>query len=86
MARRMPVGGPGGGPLSVELTRARLDELSDGLFKRARLPLDAACWQAGVDLNEAMMGLQQKREEFARRGVPSWKVEMVRGGGGVRRE
>lgn len=74
----MPIGGPSGGPLRVELTRSRFDELSEELFKRARLPLDAACWQAGVDLNELMMGLQEKREDMARRGVPQWKQEMVR--------
>ena len=74
----MPIGGPAGGPLRATLTRAALDALAEGLFQRARLPLDAACWQAGVDLNQAMMGLAQRREDMARRGVPSWKQETVR--------
>lgn len=78
----MPVGGPDGGPLRVELTRARFDALCEDLYRRARLPLDAACWQAGVDLNAALMGLQEKREDMARRGVPAWKQEMVRQKGG----
>ncbi|GBF90941.1 molecular chaperone [Raphidocelis subcapitata] len=75
---RMPIGGPNGGPLRVTLTRQQLDGLGEDLFRRARLPLDAACWQAGVDLNEAMMGLQEKREDMARRGVPEWKREMLK--------
>jgi hypothetical protein len=75
----MPIGGPNGGPLRVTLTRQQLDDLGEDLFRRARLPLDAACWQAGVDLNEAMMALQEKREDLARRGVPEWKREMVSG-------
>lgn len=75
---RMPLGSPGGAPLRVTLTRSMLDELSEDLFRRARLPLDAACWQAGVDLNEAMMGLADRREDMARRGVPEWKQEMLK--------
>ena len=42
---RMPVGGPGGGPLQVILTRVELDKMSAPLFRRARLPIDQACWQ-----------------------------------------
>jgi hypothetical protein len=77
----MPVGGPGGGPLSVTLTQAQLDSMSEGLFRRARLPLDQACWQAGVDLNEVLVEYQKTKERMARKGVPAWKQEMVGGGG-----
>jgi hypothetical protein len=47
---RMPVGGPGGGPLQVTLDQQGFDELSTELFQRARLPLDQACWNAGEQL------------------------------------
>ncbi|KAF8073120.1 dnaK [Scenedesmus sp. PABB004] len=75
---RMPVGGPGGGPLMVTLDQATLDELSADLFRRARLPLDQACWAAGVDLNELQMSLAAKKEELARKGVPQWKQELLK--------
>jgi hypothetical protein len=77
--RSMPVGGLGGGPLSVQLDRRTLDVLGEDLFRRARLPLDQACWTAGVDLNQLQIDYASKREELARRGVPTWKQEMVRG-------
>jgi hypothetical protein len=51
--------------------------MSEGLFRRARLPLDQACWQAGVDLNEVMVEYQKTRERMARKGVPAWKQELV---------
>ena len=43
---RMPVGGAGGGPLEVVITQQDLERLSAPLFRRARLPIDQACWQA----------------------------------------
>lgn len=73
----MPIGGPDGGPLQVPLDQQTLDDLSTDLFRRARLPLDQACWTAGVDLNELQMTYQAKKEELARKGVPQWKQEMV---------
>jgi len=42
---RMPIGGAGGGPLEVVLTQQDLERLSADLFRRARLPIDQACWQ-----------------------------------------
>ena len=42
---RMPIGGAGGGPLEVVLTQQDLERLSLALFRRARLPIDQACWQ-----------------------------------------
>jgi molecular chaperone DnaK len=62
----------------VRLTRAKLDELSAPLFRRARLPLDAACWQAGIDLNEAVAEAERKRAALAKKGAPAWKRQMVR--------
>jgi molecular chaperone DnaK len=62
----------------VRLTRAKLDELSAPLFRRARLPLDAACWQAGIDLNEAVAEADRKRAALAKKGAPAWKRQMVR--------
>lgn len=73
----MPVGGPNGGPLQVQLDQSTLDQLSTDLFRRARLPLDQACWTAGVDLNELQMTYKEKKEEMTRKGVAQWKQEMV---------
>lgn len=46
------MGGPGGGPLQVSLDQAQFDELSTELFQKARLPLDQACWTAGVSYGQ----------------------------------
>jgi molecular chaperone DnaK (HSP70) len=46
----IPVGGPGSSGSEVVLTQQLLDQLSTDLFRRCRLPVDQACWQAGVDL------------------------------------
>jgi molecular chaperone DnaK len=72
----MPLGGPGG--LQVTLDQATFDNLSADLFRRARLPLDQACWTAGVDLNELQMTYTAKKEEMAQKGVAKWKQDMVR--------
>ncbi|KAG1666877.1 hypothetical protein FOA52_013510 [Chlamydomonas sp. UWO 241] len=74
---RIPGGGPDGPPLTLSLTRAELDELSLPLWRRCRLPLDTACWNAGVDLEEAVGQLEARRRELRSRGVPSWKTEML---------
>ncbi|KAG2453319.1 hypothetical protein HYH02_001543 [Chlamydomonas schloesseri] len=75
---RMPVGGRGGGPLEVTLTRSTLEEeLTQELWRRCRLPLDQACWQAGVDLNEVVGGHEAMKEQLRNRGVPSWKLEAM---------
>ncbi|KAG2495678.1 hypothetical protein HYH03_006278 [Edaphochlamys debaryana] len=75
---RMPVGGPGGGPLEARLTREALDsQLSQELWRRCRLPLDQACWQAGVDLNEVVGGHDALKQQLRSRGVPAWKVESM---------
>ncbi|KAF5834867.1 Hsp70 protein-domain-containing protein [Dunaliella salina] len=73
----MPVGGPGGGPQSVQFTRKRLEELSVDLWRRCRLPLDQACWAAGVDLNAIVGEAAEKRDELRKRGVPAWKTETL---------
>eukprot|EP00884_Botryococcus_braunii_P007549 jgi/Botrbrau1/16796/Bobra.150_2s0025.1 len=50
VAVKTPVGGPGGGPAEVILTRQLLEKLTADLYRRAALAIDQACWQAGVDL------------------------------------
>ncbi|CAG9462079.1 unnamed protein product [Pedinophyceae sp. YPF-701] len=57
---RMPVG-PGGEPVSVRITRQLLEEASVDLFRRARLAIDAACWQAGVDLGASFLEGEVRR-------------------------
>ncbi|GLI64484.1 hypothetical protein VaNZ11_007759, partial [Volvox africanus] len=74
---RMPVGGPGSGPLEVRLTRTQLDDLTQELWRRCRLPLDQACWQAGVDLNEVVGGHEALKEQLRNRGVPGWKIQAL---------
>lgn len=76
-ACRMPIGGPKGGPLEVTLTRAKFDDLAGELYRRCRLPLDQAAWQAGVELQELLMELEAKKAELSRRGVPQWKQQML---------
>jgi hypothetical protein len=77
---RMPIGGPNGAPLEVTLTRAKFDELALELYRRCRLPLDQAAWQAGVELQELLMELEAKKKELQRRGVPQWKQQMLQVG------
>ncbi|PSC71655.1 molecular chaperone [Micractinium conductrix] len=47
---RMPVGGG----IEAVLTQKMFESMTKDLFRRARLPLDQACWQAGVDLGTAV--------------------------------
>jgi heat shock protein 1/8 len=47
---RMPVAGG----IEAFLNRQKFESLAEDLFRRARLPLDMACWQAGVDLGTAL--------------------------------
>lgn len=69
---RMPVGGG----IEAVLTRQMFESLTIDLFRRARLPLDQACWQAGVDL-----GTVVKEYEDA---VKSVKKGGTKGGAGRR--
>ena len=57
---RMPVGGG----IEAVLTRQKFEALAEDLFRRAREPVDYACWQAGVDLGTAL-----EEYEIARRGL-----------------
>jgi heat shock protein 1/8 len=85
----MPIGRPGGGPLELTLTRAKLNELTAELYRRCHMPLDQAAWQAGVELQELLQQLEQKRADLRRRGVPQRKHEMLqvrRWGAGGRAE
>ena len=38
---------------------------------------EQACWNAGVDLDEAVGQLEVRRQELRNRGVPSWKTDTV---------
>ncbi|MEW5299539.1 MAG: hypothetical protein WDW36_002546 [Sanguina aurantia] len=74
---RMPVGGPKGGPLEVPFTRDQFEKLTEHLWRRCRQPLDQACWQAGVDLGQAVGQLEAKKETLRSRGVPTWKLDTL---------
>ncbi|GAB4820667.1 hypothetical protein N2152v2_007713 [Parachlorella kessleri] len=54
---RMPVGGG----IEAPLTRQAFEGLTTQLFRRARLPLDQACWQAGVDLGTAVRDFEEQQ-------------------------
>lgn len=45
VAIKMPLTGRDGEPIQAVLTQQDFDRLSADLFRRARLPLDEACWQ-----------------------------------------
>ena len=45
VAIKMPFTGRDGEPIQAVLTQQHFDRLSADLFRRARLPLDEACWQ-----------------------------------------
>ena len=76
---RMPIGGG----IEATLTRQKFESLTSELFRRARLPLDQACWQAGVDLGTAIKEWEisqkelRKREGGKRRSKKSFKDEGV---------
>ena len=74
---RMPLGGAGGGPLEVVLTQQDLERLSAPLFRRARLPIDQACWQARFSCKQCQFLRCLSPEESrlcttgsSRRGLP----------------
>eukprot|EP00887_Chlorella_sp_A99_P001468 scaffold8.g1468.t1 len=72
---RMPLGAG----VEAVLTRQLFEGLTADLFRRARQPLDAACWQAGVDL-----GTVQKEYEEAVRNAQREKGAARRRGGARR--
>eukprot|EP00798_Chlamydomonas_sp_ICE-L_P030049 gene30049-35020_t len=74
---RMPVGGRDGGGVEAILTRAQLDKLSAPLWKRCRMPLDQACWNAGVDLGSVVGDLEAKKSKMRSTGVPQWRTETL---------
>lgn len=57
---RMPVGGG----IEAVLTRQKFEALSDELFRRAREPLDYACWQAGIDLGTSLEAWKVARKNI----------------------
>ena len=76
---RMPVGGG----IEAYLSRQKFEALSEELFRRARQPLDYACWQAGVDLGTALKEWEiaqtalRKRDGGQRRSKGTVKDEGV---------
>lgn len=45
VAIKMPLKGRDGQPVQAVLTQQEFERMSADLFRRARLPLDEACWQ-----------------------------------------
>jgi molecular chaperone DnaK len=77
---RMPVGNSGG--IEAELSRQTFEGLTVELFRRARLPLDQACWQAGVDLGTAVREFEEAQRELVNRGSGVINIGGSEGGGG----
>lgn len=82
-ACRLPLGGPNNAPITVPFTRAQFDSLTADLWRRCRLPIDQACWQAGVDLGKTMMERDAKKQSLQSTGVPAWRLPDVSGRRGV---
>ena len=61
---RMPVGGG----IEAVLTRQMFEGMTVDLFRRARLPLDQACWQAGVDLGTAVQEYEDAVRSVKKKG------------------
>lgn len=53
VAIKMPLTGRDGQPIQAVLTQQDFERLSADLFRRARLPLDEACWQVSPLLDGA---------------------------------
>ena len=45
VALKLPINGPDSEPTVAKLTQQELDRLSEPLYRRLRLPVDACCWQ-----------------------------------------
>jgi molecular chaperone DnaK len=79
---RVVVRMPAGGGVEAALTRQAFEGLTAGLFRRARLPLDQACWQAGVDLGTAVRD-HDDAVRAARRGGKASRAAAEAATGGV---
>ena len=80
----MPVGPMG--RTEVVLTRQLLEELSAELFRQLRLPIDQACWQAGIDLGSSTLeGEFRKNGDLRRETDPKRKVPRPTGSARARR-
>jgi len=60
----IPVGGKDGTGSSIQLSRSLLSELSEPLWQRCRWPVEQACWQAGVDLDEVLQAHAREVQRF----------------------
>lgn len=68
VAVRLPIGGPDGEGVSFTMTRQLLDDLCADLFRRCRLPIEQACWQAGVDLGSVLEGHSESMQRYYAHG------------------
>jgi heat shock 70kDa protein 1/2/6/8 len=68
VAVRLPIGGTDGTGVSFTMTRQLLDDLCADLFRRCRLPIDQACWQAGVDLGTVLEGHSESIQRYFAHG------------------
>ncbi|DBA67062.1 TPA: hypothetical protein ACH3X2_001393 [Trebouxia sp. C0005] len=59
---KMPLKGRDGQLVEAVLSQQEFEQLSADLFRRARLPLDQACWQAGVDLGSVRADQENEKK------------------------
>eukprot|EP00892_Ulva_mutabilis_P008024 jgi/Ulvmu1/5594/UM023_0131.1 len=60
----IPIGGKAGTGSRLQLTQKLLSELSEPLWQRCRWPVEQACWQAGVDLEEVLQAHARDVQRF----------------------
>lgn len=85
---RMPIGKG----IEAVLTRNMFEGMTVELFRQARLPLDQACWQAGVDLgtvvkeyDDAFKSLKsQKGKQRKRKGPSGADADLAKSGPQIR--
>lgn len=60
----VPIGGKDGTGSCIQITQELLSELSEPLWQRCRWPVEQACWQAGVDLEEVLQEHKRQMQRF----------------------
>lgn len=60
----IPIGGDNGTGSRIQLSRTLLSQLSEPLWQRCRWPVEQACWQAGVDLEEVLQAHARDVQRF----------------------
>lgn len=60
----VPIGGVQGTGATIKLSQRQLSDLSEPLWQRCRWPVEQACWQAGVDLDQVLQDHARDVQKF----------------------